>query len=85
MKSITRAAGALALSGLLASSAFAAEGATIGPLAAGKPAGVKEAALGRPAMLWLGVAVIVGVTIAVVASNNGGNVTPITTGTTGTP
>jgi hypothetical protein len=80
MKSITHAVGALALTGLLASSALAAE-APRGPLAAGKPAGVKQANLEAPGLIWVGVAVIIGVTIAIVASDNDDGVTtPTTTG-----
>jgi hypothetical protein len=80
MKSITHAVGALALTGLLASSALAAE-APKGPLAAGKPAGVKQANLEAPGLIWLGVAAVIAVTIAVVASGNDDDVTtPTTTG-----
>jgi hypothetical protein len=78
MKSITRAAGALALTGLLASGAFAADKS---PLPAGKPAGTKAAALRGPDLIWLGVAAIIGVTIAVVVSNSDDDVTTPTTGT----
>jgi hypothetical protein len=83
MKSITRAAGALALTGFLASGAFAAE---TGPLAAGKPAGVKQAALeDRSPLIWLGVAAVIAVTIAIVASDNDNGVTTPTTNTSGAP
>ena len=78
MKSITRAAGALFLTGLLASGAFAAERT---PLPAGKPAGVQQAALQGPGLIWLGVAAVIAVTIAVVVSDNDDNVTTPTTGT----
>ncbi|HJR57578.1 MAG TPA: hypothetical protein VJ798_13460 [Rhizomicrobium sp.] len=80
MKSMTHAVGALALTGLLVSSAFAAEPAK-GPLSAGKPAGVKQAALEGPGLIWLGVAAIVAVTIAVVVSNDDDGVTTPSTGT----
>ena len=80
MKSITHAVGALALTGLLASSAFAAEPAR-GPLSSGKPAGVQQAALQGPGLIWLGVAAIIAVTVAVVVSNNDDGVTTPTTGT----
>jgi hypothetical protein len=82
MKSMMHAAGALLLSGLLASSALAAEPAR-GPLPAGKPAGVKQAAFeGNSALIWIGVAAIIAVTIAVVASDDDdGITTPTTTGT----
>jgi hypothetical protein len=68
MRSMTRAFGAAVLSGLLCTSAFAAPQA---PLAAGKPAGVKQAALQGPGLLWIGAAVIIAVTVAVVASDDG--------------
>jgi hypothetical protein len=81
MKSITRAAGALVLTGLLTSSALAAEPIR-SPLAAGKPAGTKQAALeGRPLLIWLGVAAIIGVTIAIVASDDDNDITSSTTNT----
>lgn len=80
MKSMTHAVGALALTGLLASSAFAAPAQ--GPLPVGKPAGVKQANLEGGGLIWLGVAAIVAVTIAVVASDSDDGVTtPTTTGT----
>ena len=80
MKSMSRAAGALFLTGLLASGAFAADKS---PLPAGKPAGAKEATMqGNSALIWLGVAAVIGVTIAVVAGNSDDGVTtPVTTGT----
>ena len=82
MKSITHAAGAFLLSGLLASSALAAE-TVRGPLPAGKPAGVKQAAFEGPsALIWVGIAAVIAVTIAVVASDDDdGITTPTTTGT----
>lgn len=81
MKSMTHAVSALALTGLLASSAFAAEPAK-GPLSSGKPAGVQQAALQGPGLIWVGVIAIVAVTVAIVASSNNDDVTtPVTTGT----
>jgi hypothetical protein len=82
MHIMTRAAGALAITGLLASSALAAEPLR-GPLPAGKPAGVKQAAFeGNSALIWIGVAAVIAVTIAVVASDDDDGVTtPSTTGT----
>jgi hypothetical protein len=57
---------------LLASSAFAAEPAT-GPLAPGKPAGTKEAAIqSGGVMLFVGLAVAAGI-IALVASTTQGS------------
>jgi len=85
MTQFKRAAGALAVSALLASSAaFAADSV---PLPAGKPAGTKEAALlGLPVIL-IGVGVLAAI-IAVAVSNNDDNspTTPNTTvtSTTGT-
>jgi hypothetical protein len=79
MTSTTRTAGALFLTSLLASGAFAADRT---PLPAGKPAGTKQAAMtGNSALIWLGVAAVIGVTIAVVASDNDDDVTTPTTGT----
>lgn len=82
MKSMTHAVSALALTGLLASSAFAAEPVR-GPLTAGKPAGVKQANLEGPGLIWFGIAAIVAVTIAVVASGGDDDVTTPTTSGTG--
>lgn len=70
---------ALLASTLLASSAFAA---TDAPLAPGKPAGVKKAAMEGNAMMWgFGLAVVAG-GAALAASGNGNNT--VTTTTTGT-
>lgn len=79
MTLLTRAAGAFLVSGLLASSAMAAT-----PLPAGKAAGAKEAALTGPALIWVGAAAIIAITVAVVASNNDGGTTGTTTTATGT-
>jgi hypothetical protein len=60
---------ALALSTtLIASTAFAAD---VGPLSAGKPAGVKQAQLGTTGWVLIGVGVLV--TVAAVAASSGGN------------
>ncbi len=76
MTFLKRAASAIVVSGLLASSAMAA------PLPAGKPAGAREAALTGPALIWVGAAAIIAVTVAVVASNNdNGTITATATGT----
>ncbi len=73
---------ALALA-LTTSSLAAAE---VGPLAPGKPAGVKKAAYeGDPTLfIVLGIAVAIGIAVAVSNSddhNNGGSTPPPTTGT----
>ena len=71
---------ALALA-LTTSSLAAAE---IGPLAPGKPAGVKKAEYeGDPTLLIvLGVAIAIGIAVAVSSGNdNNGSTTPPTTGT----
>jgi hypothetical protein len=61
---------ALALSTtLIASTAFAAD---VGPLAAGKPAGVAQAQLGTTAWALIGVVGVVAV-VAIVASSSNGN------------
>ena len=54
---------------LIASAAFAADSA--GPLAAGKPAGVKAAQIGQTGWVLLGVGVIAAVAIGVASSSNG--------------
>jgi len=77
MTVLTRAASIVALSAFLASGALAAPAA---PLPAGKPAGVKQAALETPALIWVGAAAVIAVTIAVVASDDDGD-GPITTAT----
>jgi hypothetical protein len=78
MHSTNRAIAAAALLSVLAALPAAAA-----PLPAGKPAGVKEANMAGPGLLWIGVAGILAVTIAVVASNGGndGVTTPTTTAT----
>ncbi len=78
MHMITRTLGAAAILSVLAALPVSAA-----PLPAGKPAGVKEANLAGPGLFWIGVAGILAVTIAVVASNNGndGVTTPTTTST----
>jgi hypothetical protein len=78
---LARAAGAIALTSLLASGAFAA---TAAPLPSGKPAGVQQAGLQGSGLIWIGAAAIIAVTVAVVASSNNDGVTTPTTGT-GTP
>jgi len=69
---------------LMVSSSFAAPQSVV-PLAAGKPAGVKDAALFGPSgfMILLGTAVVIG-GIALSVSNSGGNgvTSPTTTSTT---
>jgi hypothetical protein len=78
MRALISTALALALS---TTSLAAAE---VGPLAPGKPAGVKKANYEGDPTLWivLGVAVVVGIAVAVSSGddNNGGTTTP-TTGT----
>jgi hypothetical protein len=60
---------ALALSTtLIASTAFAAD---LGPLAAGKPAGVTQAQLGTTGWVLIGVGAVIAV--AAIAASNGGN------------
>ena len=65
---------------LTASSAFAAEDA--GPLSAGKPAGVRQAALAGSGLIFLVGAAVIAAGIAIAVSNNNGN--KPTTSTTGT-
>lgn len=81
MSSFKRAAGAVAVAALLASStAYAAD---VAPLPAGKPAGTHEAALlALGPIFWIGLAAIA-VGVGVAASNNGNKTTTTTsTGTT---
>jgi hypothetical protein len=60
---------ALALSTtLIASTALAAE---VGPLAAGKPAGVKQAQMGTTAWVLLGAGAIAAIAIGVASGSNG--------------
>ena len=54
---------------LIASAAFAADSA--GPLAAGKPAGVKAAQIGQTGWILLGVGAIAAIAIGVASSSNG--------------
>ncbi len=81
MRLMNRAFTAAVLTGLLATSAFAASASA--PLPAGKPAGVKEANMQGSGLLWIGFAAIIAVTVAIVASDND-DTGPSTT-TTGTP
>ena len=79
MTLLTRAASAIALSGLLATSAIAAP---TGPLPSGKPAGVEQAALTGPGLILIGAGVIIAVAVAVsVSGGNDGVTTPTTTTT----
>jgi hypothetical protein len=65
---------ALALSTtLIASAAFAADA---GPLAAGKPAGVKQAQLGTTGWVLIGVGAVAGIAIIAASSGNGSPVQP---------
>jgi nitric oxide reductase large subunit len=60
---------AIALSStLIASTALAAE---VGPLAPGKPAGVKQAQLNTTAWVLIGAGVITAIAIGVASSSNG--------------
>ena len=60
---------ALALSTtLIASTALAAE---VGPLAAGKPAGVKQAQMGTTAWVLLGAGAVAAIAIGVASGSNG--------------
>jgi opacity protein-like surface antigen len=54
---------------LLASAAFAAD--NVGPLPAGKPAGVKEAQIGQTGWILLGVGAVAAIAIGVASSSNG--------------
>ena len=83
MHLMNRAFTAAVLTGLLATSAFAAPASA--PLSAGKPAGVQKANLAGGGLLWIGFAAVIAVTVAVVASNNDDGVTTPTTTSTGTP
>lgn len=74
--------GALAAALILSSSVSAFAEAARSPLPAGKPAGVQNAAFeGQGLVLALGIAAIIGFTVAVVSSNNGGVTGPTTTST----
>lgn len=57
---------------LLASTAFAAD--SVGPLAPGKPAGIKQAQIGQTGWVLIGVGVVAAVAIGVASSSNGGPV-----------
>ena len=71
---------ALVATSLLVSSAYAADTASTGPLAPGKPAGTHEAAIQTGGvLLFVGLAAAAGI-IALVASTTQGSSTP-TTGT----
>lgn len=64
---------AIALSStLIASTALAAE---VGPLAPGKPAGVKQAQLNTTAWVLIGTGVVAAIAIGVASSSNGSPVT----------
>lgn len=54
---------------LLASAAFAADNA--GPLAPGKPAGVKQAQIGQTGWILIGVAAVTAIAVGVASSGNG--------------
>ncbi len=54
---------------LLASAAFAADSA--GPLAAGKPAGIKQAQIGQAGWVLIGVGAVAAIAIGVASSSNG--------------
>jgi len=54
---------------LIASAAFAADSS--GPLAAGKPAGVKQAQIGQTGWIVLGVVAVAAVAVGVASSSNG--------------
>ena len=64
---------------LIASNAIAAENA---PLPAGKPAGVKQAALAGTPFIWVLGLAFLGAGIGLAASGNGGNTPAVTTTTT---
>jgi hypothetical protein len=57
---------------LIASTALAAE---VGPLAPGKPAGVKQAQLNTTAWVLIGTGVVAAIAIGVASSSNGSPVT----------
>ena len=66
---------------LIASNAIAAENA---PLPAGKPAGVKQAALAGTPFVWVLGLAFLGAGIGLAASGNGGNTPAVTTTATAT-
>jgi hypothetical protein len=69
----------------LASASFAAD--SNAPLPAGKPAGVHQALLEGPGLLWVGALVVVGIGIGFAVSNDNGSkgiTTNTTTSSTGT-
>lgn len=81
-----RTIGAVVMSLMLASSAFAATGSTAA-LAPGQPAGVHQAQLHGHPMLWLlGVGIVAGGIALAVSGDSNGHATPpaTTTTTTGT-
>jgi hypothetical protein len=74
--------GALAAALILSTSFAAAAESANAPLPAGRPAGVQNAAFeGRGLVLALGIAAIVGFTVALASSSSGGVTTPTTTAT----
>jgi hypothetical protein len=79
-----RALTALILSTSLLASSVAVAADNAGPLAPGKPAGVKQADLGSPTTLvLLGFAVVAAIAIGVASGSNGSPVQPTApTGTT---
>ena len=79
-----RALTALILSTSLLASSVAVAADNAGPLAPGKPAGVKQADLGSPtALVLLGFAVVAAIAVGVASGSNGSPVQPVApTGTT---
>jgi len=79
-----RALTALILSTSLLASSVAVAADNAGPLAPGKPAGVKQADLGSPtALVLIGFAVVAAIAIGVASSSNGSPVQQVApTGTT---
>jgi hypothetical protein len=79
-----RALTALILSTSLLASSVAVAADNVGPLAPGKPAGVKQADLGSTtSIVLLGFAVVAAIAIGVASSSNGSPVQPTApTGTT---
>ena len=61
------------VSSLLASTAFAADAGQVGPLAPGKPAGVKKADIEAGGVLLVGSILVLAAGIAVLASNTQGD------------
>ena len=54
---------------LLASAAFAAD--SVGPLAPGKPAGVKQAQIGQTGWILIGVGAVAAIAVGVASGSNG--------------